>query len=56
MLLAGRLGIHKILVDMINTGSSFKIYPNEVMNAAIFQNMKKYGLEEKHYYRGFIER
>lgn len=56
MLLAGRLGIHKILVDMINTGNSFKIYPNEVMNAAIFQNMRKYGLEEKHYYRGFIER
>ena len=56
MLLAGRLNMHKILVDMIKDGTSFKIVPNQVMNAAIFQNMKKYGLEEKHYYRGFIER
>lgn len=56
MLLAGRLNMHKILVDMITEGNSFKIYPNEVMNAAIFQNMKKYGLKENHYYRGFIER
>lgn len=56
MLLAGKLGMHKILVDMITTGNNFKIYPNQIMNAAIFQNMKKYGLKEKHYYRGFIER
>ena len=56
MLLAGRLNMHKILVDMITEGDNFKIYPNEMINAAIFQNMKKYGLREKHYYRGFIER
>ena len=56
MLLAGRLNIHKILVDMIIDGYNIKVYPNQVMNAAIFQNMRKYGLVEKQYYRGFIER
>ena len=56
MLLAGRLNMHKILVDMVINGFNFKVYPNEVINAAIFQNMKKYGLEEKKHYRGFIER
>lgn len=56
MYLAGRVKMHKILVDMITDGNSFKIYPNEVMNAAIFQGLKKYGLEEKHYFKGFIER
>ena len=56
MLLAGRLKIHKILVDMVIDGYNIKVYPNELINAAIFQNMRKYGLEEKHYYRGFIER
>lgn len=56
MLLAGRLKTHKILVDMVIEGYNFKVYPNELMNAAIFQNMRKYGLEEKQYYRGFIER
>ena len=56
MLLAGRLNMPKILVDMVIDGFNFKVYPNEVMNAAIFQNMKKYGLVEKRYYRGFLER
>lgn len=56
MLLAGRLKTYKILVDMLVDGYNVKIYPNELMNAAIFQNMKRFGLEEKHYYRGFIER
>ena len=56
MLLAGRLKTHKILVDMLVDGYNIKVYPNELINAAIFQNMRKYGLQEKHYYRGFIER
>lgn len=56
MYLAGRLNISKILVDMVIGDFSFKVYPNEIMNAAIFQGMHKYGLKEKEYYRGFIER
>lgn len=56
MYLAGRLNVHKILVDMIVDGFNLKVYPNQVMNAAMFQNMRKYGLEEKKYYKGFIER
>ena len=56
MLLAGRLKTYKILVDMVVDGYNLKVYPNELINASIFQNMKKYGLEEKRYYRGFIER
>ena len=56
MYLAGRLRLNKILVDMIVEGFNFKVFPNETMNAAMFQGMERYGVKPKQYYRGKIER
>ena len=56
MYLAGRLRLNKILVDMIVNGFNFKVYPNEAINAAMFQGLEKFGVKPKQYYRGKIER
>lgn len=56
MYLAGRLQIYKILVDMVIADFNYKIYPNEMMNSVMFQQMERYGVKEKQYYRGYIER
>lgn len=56
MYLAGRLRINKILVDMVVAGFNYKIYPNEIMNHVMFQQMEKFGIKQKRYYRGYMER
>lgn len=56
MMQAARCGMSKILVDMVKGGFNFKLYPNEIINSVMFTTLKKYGVEEKKYYRGFIER
>lgn len=56
MYLAAKINVHKILVDMIQGDFNVKYYTNEVMQNAMFMNMKQYGLVKKKYYRGFIER
>ena len=56
MSLAGRLGINKILVDMIAGGNTFMVYPNEIMNSMMFRGLEKYDIKPKRYYRGQIER
>lgn len=53
---AGRLNMNKILVDMIVDGFNFKVFPNEFIQAALFRTLRKYGLENKKYYKGSIER
>ena len=56
MMQAARCGVSKILVDMIKGCFNFKLYPNEVINSVMFTSLRKYGVEEKKYYRGYIER
>lgn len=53
---AGKINMNKILVDMLIQDFNFKAYTNEFIRAALFKKLRVYGLEEKKYYRGSIER
>lgn len=53
---AGKLNMNKILVDMVIDGFNFKLFPNEFIQAAMFKRLREYGLEEKKYYKGNIEK
>ena len=56
MFLAGRNDMPKILVDMIRDNVNLTVRINDVIQSTMYLALKKYGFEQKKYYRGSIER